>query len=223
MLDDHTAANITSYQGLFETPVLTAELSDIDHLLAELKALILQRRKTHTTDNRSGKGGWQSDIGMLQWGGEPARTVGIQMMQMCNQYTTDVGQTDPQKPRFEWTAEMWANVNPAGGGHESHTHPGAIWSTVFFVDNGLETGEPLENAGELVLQDPKNPLPIMYKPDLRFRYGDRSVYRSDHRFTPQAGRIIAFPSWLAHWVTPHRGTGDRISIAMNLMALDART
>jgi len=156
---------------------------------------------------------------MLQWGGEAAQKLGVLMIQMCGQYTLDIGQTDPDKPHFEWSAEMWANIFPQGVGHESHTHPGALRSLVFYVDNGLPEDDDDSLTGEIVLQDPRNPTPVMYKPDLRYLYEDKTVYKSDHRFTPKAGQIIAFPSRLSHWVNPHRGSRERISIAMNTIAL----
>jgi hypothetical protein len=39
---------------------------------------------------------------------------------------------------------------------------------------------------------------------------------------PEPGKLIAFPSWLMHSVQPHNGPRERISIAINIMALPAR-
>src|SRR3546814_9812138 len=33
---------------------------------------------------------------------------------------------------------------------------------------------------------------------------------------PENGRLVAFPSWLYHQVTPYQGEGERISIAVNV-------
>ncbi len=221
-IDDDAAAKVADYRGLFCTPVLTADLPDADGLVAELRRVILQRRGSHAGGNRSSEGGWQSDTEMLQWGGAAARQLGILMVQMCSRFTRDIGQTDPMRPRFEWSGEMWANICPPGVGHESHTHPGSLWAAVFYVDDGLAEGDNEDAAGFIVLQDPRNPTPVMYKPDLRFVEPDGGVYRSDQRIPPKAGRLIAFPAWVAHWVTPHRGRRDRISIALNTVALAAR-
>jgi uncharacterized protein (TIGR02466 family) len=222
MFDDLAAANVTQYHALFATPFLTADVPDVAELTGELRTIINSRRASHASEERSNKGGWQSDTGMLQWGGEPAQKLGALMIQMCGQFTTDIGQSDPNQPRFEWSAEMWANISPNGIGHESHTHPGALWSLVFYVDDGLAEADDPTLTGELVLQDPRNPTPVMYKPDLRYLYEDKTAYRSDHRFTPKNGQIVAFPSWVSHWVNPHRGSRERISIAMNTLALPAR-
>ncbi len=223
MFDDLAAANVAQYRGLFETPVITADVPDVAALTGELRKAISERRSQFRSSERTNLGGWQSDVGMLQWGGDAARQLGMLMVQMCSRFTLDIGQVDPESPRFEWSAEMWANICPTGIGHESHTHPGALWSCVFYVDDGLAEKESPEHAAELVLQDPRNPTPLMYKPDLRWIDGAGATYRSDHRIRPRVGQIIAFPSWLAHWVTPHKGERERISIALNTIALPARS
>ena len=222
MADHLAAAKAAKYMGLFETPVIVSQVPDVAFLTGELRGVITERRANHDSAVRSNKGGWQSDTAMLDWGGEPARELGALMLQMCSQFTRDVGQTDTGKPRFEWSGEMWANICPRGGSHESHTHPGSLWSAVFFLDNGLGENEDDSKVGYLVLQDPRNPLPVMYKPDLRYIRADGTVYRSDHRFTPKPGQVVAFPSWLAHWVTPHYGQRERISISLNIFALPVR-
>ena len=210
------------YEGLFHTPLIIIDLPDPGALLDGLKSAIATHRAAHATVGRSNQGGWQSDTRMLRWAGEPAVELANVVAHMCARYTRDVGQTHPSHPRFEWGVEMWANVCPPGVGNESHTHPGALWSLVCYVDDGLADGELPEQAGQVVLRDPRNPLPLAYKPDLRFANPDGSTYRSDHRLTPKAGRIIGFPAWLSHWVTPHRGSRDRISIAMNTLAVELR-
>jgi uncharacterized protein (TIGR02466 family) len=223
MIDDDAAAKAAQYQGLFATPLIMADLQDAGSLVAELKTVIAERRASHPGTSRSNMGGWQSDTAMLQWGGSSAYKLAALVLHMCNRFTRDVGQTDPSQPRFEWSGQMWANICPPTVGHESHTHPGSLWSSVFYVDDGLAEGDEAEAAGVFVLQDPRNPTPVMYQPDLRIMDPDGSTYRSDHRVAPKVGRVMAFPSWVAHWVTPHQGARDRVSISMNMLALPART
>ncbi len=222
MIADDAAARAAEYKGLFATPLIISDPPDVEPLVAELKKVILARRESHPSSSRSNKGGWQSDIAMLQWGGEPAHKLAALILHMCARFTRDIGQTDPMQPRFEWTAEMWANICPPSIGHESHTHPGSLWSIVFYIDDGLAEGEDEELAGQIVVQDPRNPTPVMYKPDLRMMEPDGTTYRSDQRMSPKAGRLIAFPAWLSHWVTPHRGSRERISVAVNTLAVPAK-
>jgi hypothetical protein len=35
---------------------------------------------------------------------------------------------------------------------------------------------------------------------------------------PKAGMLVLFPAWLSHSVEPWQGTGQRISVAMNIRA-----
>lgn len=216
-------ASEVKYQGLFETPLITAKVSNADTLLKQLRDCINAKRQQSPSSSRSNIGGWQSDTQMLQWGGESARALGLQILSILGEFSIDVGQTHPDKPRFEWSAEMWANVCPAGVGHEPHTHPGAMWSAVCFVSNGISYNETIEKAGKLVLQDPRHPTPVMYRPDMRFVTDNKEHYVPDIRISPEPGKIVIFPSWLSHYVTPHRGSGERISIAINYLTLPART
>ena len=217
------AADHARYKGLFETPFITAPIANSRVLNEKLKAAIeLRMNEQGSAGRRSNVGGWQSDTGMLQWGGEAPKELGVQVLHVLGRFTTDRGQAPSGPPRFEWSSEMWANVNVKGGFHEPHTHPGAIWSAVYYVDDGLVEGESPEMAGRLVLQDPRDPLPIMYKPDLRHVTDKGELYTNDVRLAPQVGNVVIFPSWLSHYVTPNMGSGKRISIAINYLALPAR-
>ena len=153
---------------------------------------------------------------MLQWGGEPAQNLAMQTLQTCGQYTTDVGMQG-QTPRFEMAMDMWANISPKGASNQSHAHPGALWSAVYYVDDG---GDSV--GGQLVLQDPRFPMNRAYVPDLVFVDGEGKKEESQFRIAPSPGKLVVFPSWLIHGVKPHQGNAERISIAMNVMALPVR-
>lgn len=44
---------------------------------------------------------------------------------------------------------------------------------------------------------------------------DAAALGEAQRLRPQAGVALVHPSWLSHGVRPYRGTGTRISIAIN--------
>lgn len=223
MQDPTLAAKNASYTGLFETPLIRSKIPDFGILNNRLKTVIDAKRRSQQIEHRSNVDGWQSDINMLQWGGDAAKELGLQILHILGRFTTDVGQTDPNKPRFEWSAEMWANICPPNSFHECHTHPGSLWSAVYYVDDGCDQNNEEDTSGKLVLQDPRHPMPMMYKPDMRI-VNDRGEYQtSDIRISPNSGDIVIFPAWLSHWVEPHRGSRERISIAINFLTLPART
>ena len=45
---------------------------------------------------------------------------------------------------------MWANINPPGGYNRGHTHPGSLWSGVYYV-------QAPEACGQVIFQDPRAP------------------------------------------------------------------
>ena len=71
-----------------------------------------------------------------------------------------------------WGANMWANINRSGHGNEFHSHPGAYWSGVYYVDDGGIAADP-SLGGELEFMDPRGPLPAMNAPHLGRRHAGR--------------------------------------------------
>jgi uncharacterized protein (TIGR02466 family) len=108
---------------------------------------------------------------------------------------------------------MWANINRTGHGNEFHSHPGAYWSGVYYVDDGGIASDG-SLGGELEFLDPRGPVPLMNAPHLRMS-GSLSAGATE-KVVPKAGRMVIFPAWLLHQVRPYLGTDVRISIAFNL-------
>ena len=200
---------------LFPVPIMVTTVNDAAALNAALMEVIKTNRAQSEGIARSNILGWHSDTEMLQWGGGPARTLGLAMLQTVGQRTDDVGMKGGQ-PRYEMHMEMWANVSPANASNQMHCHPGCIWSGVYYVDDG---GDP---SSSLVLMDPNYPTNRMYAPDLLFVGPENQHYHTVHEIEPAPGRMVIFPSWLNHSVKPHNGPRDRISIAMNVMAIPGR-
>lgn len=115
---------------------------------------------------------------------------------------------------ISWRINSWANVNRQGHGNQFHTHPGALWSASYYVDDG-GVGSDSSLGGEFEIQDPRGVAPVMYAPYLTFPGPDGAALGEAQRLTPQAGMCVVFPSWLSHGVRPYRGTRERISIAIN--------
>ena len=200
---------------LFSVPVMVTQVNDYAALNDALRTVIVENKNSSQGVARSNIHGWHSDVDMLRWGGEAARTLGMAMLQTCGARTNDVGMRGGQ-PRYEMAMEMWANVSPAGASNQMHCHPGCIWSGVYYVDDGGDDGSAL------VLLDPNYPTNRMYAPDLQFVGEGGEQFPVRHEIAPKAGRMVIFPSWLNHAVKPNKGERDRISIAMNVMALPAR-
>ena len=196
---------------LFPTPVLIATMPDAEALNAELRSIILAREEVSESVERSNRGGWQSSWDLHQWGGPPVQKVLAFARSIVDDATVDrTGKRD----QLAWRINCWANVNRAGHGNQFHTHPGALWSAGYYVDDGGISDDP-SLGGEFEIADPRGVAPVMYAPRLTFPGPDGLSLGESQRLTPRSGAIIVFPSWLQHGVCPYRGTRERISIAIN--------
>ena len=200
--------------NLFPTAVLAGRLPSADILNPQLRQVIAENRQASPGNHRSNVLGWQSTTDMLSWGGAPAHELGRLACAFIDPYSHDLA--SPKQPRFGWMAELWANVSPKNASNQMHNHPGALWSLVYYVDDGYDPGAG-NQGGELVLYDPRSPMNRMYAPDMVFKWPGGQVERAFHPIRPQSGMMVAFPSWMNHSVRPYLGNRERISIAINLM------
>ncbi|CAN5792544.1 hypothetical protein BH11PSE3_BH11PSE3_28990 [soil metagenome] len=205
---------------LFATPLVTFDVADAATLNADLRRVIEQREKAQPSQQHSNQGGWQSSWDMDRWGGAPAIKLLAIGRNIANRVTTDRkgGMVNGPHPGFfavTWHGNMWANINRSGHGNEFHSHPGAYWSGVYYVDDGGIAGDP-SLGGELEFMDPRGALPAMNAPHLGVAMPGGLTAGATEKVLPRAGRLVMFPSWMMHQVRPYRGTAERISIAFNL-------
>jgi len=197
--------------NLFPTPLVIATLPDAEALNTELKRIILAREAASESVQRSNQGGWQSSWDFHQWGGKPAEKVLGFARSIADQMTVDRA---GQHHVLSWLVNSWANVSRHGHGNQFHTHPGALWSATYYVDDGGIGADP-SLGGEFEVQDPRGVAPVMYAPYLTFPGPDGAALGEAQRLSPRAGVCVVFPSWLSHGVRPYRGKHERISIAIN--------
>ena len=196
---------------LFPTPVVISTMPDAEALNAELKRIILAREPASESVQRSNRGGWQSSWDLHEWGGAPMQKVLGFARAIADEATVDRA---GKRHKIAWRINSWANVNRSGHGNQFHTHPGALWSATYYVDDGGVAADP-SLGGEFEMQDPRGVAPVMYAPQLTFPGPDGAALGESQRLTPRAGMFVLFPSWLSHGVCPYRGTRERISIAIN--------
>ncbi|GAA4037107.1 2OG-Fe(II) oxygenase family protein [Parerythrobacter jejuensis] len=208
-------------QRLFSTPFVIDQLKSEAGLAALRQGIEAEHARDASGVAISNIGGWHSNTQMIDWGGEAARALAYKAMQMADAQTLDV--KSPRESRFGWAPEMWANVSSRGNANQYHFHPGSFWSVVAYVDDGYcGRGDP-ELGGELQLLDPRMPMVRMTAPDLRIVDADGQAQQNEISIRPKTGMIVMFPSWLQHAVRPFHGDGTRISIAINLVAVAAKT
>lgn len=98
----------------------------------------------------------------------------------------------------------WMNIAKAGAWQEFHTHNANVFSAVYYVNAP-------DGSGRILFEDPKEP--DMFP--LKSVHGKNQLSYSRIHYTPRAGTLLIFRSYLRHLVEPGTNTDPRISIAMN--------
>ena len=96
----------------------------------------------------------------------------------------------------------WGMIMREGDFSSFHNHPSAMYSGVLY----LKVPKLNDKEGQLVFVDPRAQTRVG-------KYYDHHVF---HRITPKKGDAYVFPNWLDHFVDPHFGTDERISLSFNL-------
>lgn len=208
--------------SLFSTPLLTELLPGSDDRNAALKARIVERHAGTAGVQLSNVLGWQSDAGMGDWGGPVAERLLAHVVSRCDAITRDTQPGTPAR-RVRWITNMWANLSRRGASNQTHSHPGAFWSAIYYVEDGYAGSDDRSLGGELVFLDPRMPMIRARTPDLRYRRANGGHDSQESWLRPTSGRLVIFPSWLMHSVRPYQGESMRMSIAMNLTPRFFRT
>lgn len=208
---------MTERIDLFSTPLLQAQWAAAENHAAPLVEAINNQRQKSGGVLRSNIGGWHSNTDMAAWGGPSAIALASFATEIAGAHMTDVHPNG--KRSFNWSVEMWANINPPGAANQQQCHPGSLWSAIYHLDPG---GAEVENGGsELVLEDPRFPTTHMTMPNLVLKSMNGDPAGSHVSQRPQAGTLIVFPSWLRHSINQHRGQRPYMFISMNMMVSPA--
>ena len=193
---------------LWPTPVLQKIFPGAEALNPRLGAIIRANQKQDSGIGKSVVAGWHSREDVMAW---PELEIGQLRDWIVEAVTTVMLPTTGRAENsFAATAKIsaWANILRNGGYHRMHTHPGCMWSGVYYV----ETGKPdpdQPTSGRLELSDPRTAVEMVPMPE--------SPYGQPVLIDPLPGLMVVFPSWLRHMVHPFMGKGSRVTIAWNLL------
>ena len=110
---------------------------------------------------------------------------------------------------------MWANINYKYSHNKNHVHPDSQWSGVYYVKCPI-------NCGDIWFTDPcgerRMHTPIMAEMEDESKTPSHN-WKEVH-YKPTEGRVLMFPSWLAHEVSQNMSDlkgekGWRVSISFN--------
>ena len=191
----------------FGTPILAYPWPDSAAMNAELRRLILAKEAADEGLARSNIGGWHSKDDLFNWDSDAIRMlrrrVEMQLMAVMRQTVKRAATRS-----FTYRLDGWANITRNTGYNRVHNHPNSFWSGTYYVASG-EAMPGLPYNGKLELLDPRAGVNMIEL--------DGNMFARNYLVDPIPGLMIFFPSWLRHIVHPFYGTGERISIAFNLM------
>ncbi len=194
----------TRTETLFSTPLLRFRVADHEELDAELLAEGARMRALSEGVQKSNRGGWHSDGNIFDSSSPCIQrlydTARASVFEATRHVTSKVAPGD-----LRLKISGWMNMNPPGGFNAPHTHPGAHWSGVYYVNQpAVEEG----TSGMIEFLDPRSDLP-------NWRLLRAKAFRLKRKIRPEAGEIVMFPSYLVHWVYPNETDSERVTIAFN--------
>lgn len=174
------------------------------HLLKNIKKL---KKNDEKGMIRSNLLGWHSAINLQNKKEYNQLTEELFKMQQ------QIYKTEGYHPNTEAVLEsMWANVNYKYSYNKNHVHPDSQWSGVYYV-------KCPNNCGDIWFTDPCGER-RMHTPIIADESNTPSHSWKEVHYKPTEGRILMFPSWLAHEVSQNMSDlkgekGWRVSISFN--------
>mgnify|MGYP003112140952 CR=1 FL=1 len=186
-------------QGLFITPVFTAQLEndyDIEQKLYDLKS-------TDTKNNtKSNIGGWHSHEDLYQE--KEFKQITGDILVHAKECFAALNVEDKYHPEM---TGFWGMINPPGARNLVHTHPFNFLSGVYYV-------KVPKNSGNIVFIDPRAQSEVLDAPK---KTEDLPIHLSHSvQLEPKDNDLIFFPSWLQHEVQTNNSNQDRIILSFNL-------
>lgn len=193
---------------LWPTPFLQRSFEGSDALNLALTGIIRRRKKEDPGVGRSVVAGWHSRDDVMSWPDLEIGQLRDWIVEAVKDLMLPTTGNPEENARAIGTITAWANILRSGGYHRPHTHPGCVWSGVYYI----QTGKPDPNhptSGQLELYDPRTAVEMVQLPIAAF--GQPVL------IDPKPGMMVVFPSWLRHMVHPFVGKGERVTIAWNMM------
>ena len=189
----------------YTMPIFHYEIDNCKELNQNITDLAYKLREEDSGGMvRSNYGGWHSDT-MFHIHKEvyPLRVVLEQILENILQ-ESKINKDEPTRP-YNFSPDMWCNINNKGDMNTVHTHPGAHYSGTYYVK------VPEGDAGDLQFVDTRCHQSFLKGND---------IFNHTCRVIPAEGAIYIFRSDMHHLVYPNKTDKDRISIAFNFTLYD---
>lgn len=189
---------------LFATHVHTVELKDTETLFDNIITHVKNERDTNPNENRhmyslNGEDSYHSRDNLVNLDYEWSKMLRSLVYKISSDFAAYEGTPIPKYEDVD--INCWCMVMGRGSFSMSHSHPGAEYSGVIW----LQTPENMPgNQGNFVFQDPR----------MGARY---SIHKPEGTAIPPIpSNGIVFWSWMEHFVQPHYCEGERISVSWNI-------
>lgn len=207
MTDPDTApdpAPSTELRPLFPTGILVADVPGIDNpaLAAEVRALRADDPGRHALLTGAG---FSSYAGARNLHRRPAFAPLMDSIgKRLAAYAAALG-VDGTRTRMLINS-CWSNIEAPGSQVLLHRHPNSLVSGAYYV-------EAPAGCGRIVFETPLEPYRMVDFP----HYAEATPFSvREHPVEPAPGRLVLFPSWLAHRTEPNRSTAERIVVSFNV-------
>ncbi len=200
-------------RSLFATPVCVHFLPIAPEVNAELRPLVLQKMQDGGTVSPRGQG-WRSAPDFESWGGGHAQTLFRVLRELADSVTATRG---GGRVSLDWAITAAATVRQKGDYLDLAARPGAMWSGVYYVDDGYAKSDDEALGGECELADPRGALPAMMAPQFAFRIPGGVTAGQSELIRPATGMILLFPSWQPRGERRFDGAGQRVAIEFDLL------
>lgn len=191
----------------FPTPMLRHVVADAEKINPALKDAILERARNTPSVTRYNVGGWRSADDLFTWPVPEVDTVKAAINRSVAQLTQLTMGQSGKAVRGEVNAVAWGTVSRQGDYIKPHIHPFSTWSGVYFVSGDDDT-EAHPDSGVVECLDPRSAVNQLQTPG--------NPFGNTIRVKPAPGLIFVHPGWVAHFVNPYRGSGERISIGFSV-------
>lgn len=111
---------------------------------------------------------------------------------------------------------LWCQFSNQGVHHDIHTHGNCSWSGVYYLDVDPDPQRTTHTTLATL-----NGVTRFYGPyfnrlgGAHADFGNAYLQQPHIDIAPEAGKLIVFPSWLAHQAMPYIGEKDRVILSFN--------
>jgi len=200
-------------RSVFPTPVCVHYLPVAQEVNAELRASVLSKMEADGSTALRGQG-WRSQTDFEDWGGGHAQTLFRVVRELADGLTAT---RSGGRVTLQWAVTATASVRQKGDYQEMAAQPGALWSAVYFADDGYQKSDDEALGGECEFADPRGALPAMVSPQYAFRIPGGVTAGKSEIIRPATGMFLLYPAWLPRGERLFDGAGPRVTIEFDLM------